>query len=166
MSGFILAINKQIINYQYGNVVIEPTKATQSNIYIKQADKVIGSIRNIPGILGAVQHYKSGVKITYNKNKKGNNVKNISASLFSIKPSEESKVLKINSHIVSGRYLKSRDRNKILIGREISGGFGATFDMKSLGGVKVGDEVYVHYPNGVNRKYEVVGIFSTKNFFG
>ncbi len=164
MSGFILAINKQIINYQYGNVVIEPTKATQSNIYIKQADKVIGSIRNIPGILGAVQHYKSGVKITYDKNKKGNNVKNISASLFSIKPSEESKVLKINSHIVSGRYLKSRDRNKILIGREISGGFGATFDMKSLGGVKVGDEVYVHYPNGVNRKYEVVGIFSTKNF--
>jgi len=164
MSGLIITINNQIINYQYGNIVIEPSKESVSDAYIKQADKTLSDVKKIPGIVGAVQHYKSGVKITYDREKKGINVKDISGYLLSIIPSEESKVLKINSKIVSGRYLEDGDRGKILLGREISGGFGATFDMKSLGGVKVGEEVYVYYSNGISRKYEVAGIFATKSF--
>lgn len=164
MSGLISTVNGQIMDYQYGNIVIEPSKESESDGYIKQANRTLDDIRSIPGITGAVQHYKSGVKITYDQKKEGTNIKDISGYLFSIIPSEESKVLKINSKIVSGRYLEDGDRNKILLGREISGGFGATFDMKSLGGVKVGDEVYVYYPNGISRNYEVVGIFATKNF--
>jgi len=164
MSGLITTVNGQIINYQYGNIVIEPSKESASDAYIKQADRKLEYIRSIPGVIGAVQHYKSGVKITYDQKKEGTNVKDVSAYLFSIIPSEESKVLKVNSKIVSGRYLEDGDRNKIVLGREISGGFGATFDMKSLGGVNVGEEVYVYYPNGISRKYEVVGIFATKSF--
>ena len=164
MSGLITTIDTQVINYQYGNIVIEPSKESASDAYIKQADRKLEDIRSIPGVTGAVQHYKSGVKITYDQKKEGTNVKDVSAYLFSIIPSEESRVLKVNSKIVSGRYLEDGDRNKIVLGREISGGFGATFDMKSLGGVNVGEDVYVYYPNGISRKYEVVGIFATKSF--
>jgi putative ABC transport system permease protein len=164
MSGLITTVNGQIIDYQYGNIVIEPSKESESDAYIKQSNKKLADIRSIPGVTGAIAHYKSGVKITYDQKKEGVNVKDFSGYLFSIIPSEESKVLKINSKIISGRYLEDGDRNKILLGREISGGFGATFDLKSLGGVKVGDEVHVYYPNGISREYEVVGIFATKNF--
>lgn len=164
MSGLITTINNQIIDYQYGNIVIEPTKESESDVYIKQASRILDDIKSIPGVIGAVEHYKSGVSITYDPKKEGTNVKNGSWYIYSIVPSEESKVLKINSQIVSGRYLEDGDRNKILLGREISGGFKATLDRTSLGGVKVGDEVYVYYSNGINRKYTVVGIFATKNF--
>ena len=164
MSGVINTIDDHIIDYQYGNIVVEPSKESKSDTYIKQANQTLDNIRSIPGITGAVQHYKTGVKITYDQKKEGTNVKDFNGYLFSIIPSEEPKVLEIKSKIVSGRYLEDGDRNKILLGREISGGFGATFENKSLGGVKVGDEVYVHYLNGIVRKYEVVGIFATKSF--
>lgn len=164
MSGLISTINNQIINYQYGNIVIEPSKESESDVYIKQASKTLNDIKSIPGVAGAVQHYKSGVSITYDPKKEGTNIKNGSWYVYSIIPSEESKILDIKSKIVSGRYLEDGDRNKILVGREISGGFKATLERTSLGGVKIGDEVYVYYPNGINRKYEVAGIFATKNF--
>ncbi|MDD3607343.1 MAG: FtsX-like permease family protein [Candidatus Moranbacteria bacterium] len=164
MSGFIITINNQIIDYQYGNIVIEPTKESESDNFIKQADKTLNDIRSIPGVAGAVGHYKSGVKITYDPKKEGTNVKDGSWYAYSIVPSEESKVLDIKSKIVAGRYLEDDDRNQILLGREISGGFNATLEKMSLGGVKVGDEVYVYYPNGINRKYTVVGILATRNF--
>ncbi|MFZ2226520.1 MAG: FtsX-like permease family protein [Candidatus Moraniibacteriota bacterium] len=164
MSGLISAVNSQTIDYQYGNIVIEPSKESESDAYIKQAEKTLDNIKSIPGVTGAVEHYKSGVGIAYDPKKEGTNVKNGSWYLYSIVPSEESKVLKINSKIVSGRYLEDGDRNKILIGREISGGFNATLERTSLGGVNVGDEVYVSYPNGISRKYTVVGIFASKSF--
>jgi putative ABC transport system permease protein len=124
----------------------------------------VDDIKSMPGVIGAVQHYKEGVEITYDPKKEGTNVKNFSGYLYSIIPSEEPSALKINSKIVSGRYLEDGDRDKILLGREISGGFKATLERASLGGVQVGDEVYVSYPNGINRKYTVAGIFATKSF--
>ncbi|HOW60192.1 MAG TPA: FtsX-like permease family protein [Candidatus Moranbacteria bacterium] len=164
MSGLIKTINNQVIDYQYGNIVIEPTKESESDNYIKQANQTLNDIRSIPGVIGAVEHYKEGVKITYDQKKEGTNVKDFSGYLYSVIPSEESNVLKINSKIVSGRYLEDGDRGKILLGREISGGFEATLERASLGGVRVGDEVYVYYPNGISRKYTVAGIFATKSF--
>ncbi|HBI33788.1 MAG TPA: hypothetical protein DEA43_03180 [Candidatus Moranbacteria bacterium] len=164
MGGLIVAINNQIMDYQYGNIVIEPTKESESDNFIKQAEKTLNDIRSIPGIVGAIQHYKSGVKITYDPKKEGINIKDGSWYAYSIIPSEESKILDVKSKIVAGRYLEDGDSNQILLGREISGGFNATLERMSLGGVNVGDEVYVYYPNGINRKYTVAGIFATKNF--
>ena len=164
ISGLISLVNDQLISYQYGNIVIEPTKNSANETYIKQADKKLGEIKSVSGIIGAVKHYKSGAMITFDWDKNGKDVKNGNWYVYSVNPSDEAKVLDIKSKIVAGRYLEGGDRNKIVLGREISGGFGATFDMKSLGGAKPGDEVYVYYPNGVVRKYEVTGIFVTENF--
>lgn len=164
ISGLISLVNGQIISYQHGNIVIEPNKDSANSIYIKQADKKLGEIRNVTGVVGAVKHYKSGALITFDYDKDGKDIKNGNWYLYSVEPSEEVKVLDMKSKIVAGRYLEDGDRDKIVLGREISGDFGATFDMKSLGGAKPGDEVQVHYPNGISRKYEVAGIFATKNF--
>ena len=47
------------------------------------------------------------------------------------------------------------------MGREISGGFGATLEVQSLKGAHVGDEVTISYQNGVVRKYTIKGIYTT-----
>jgi len=164
ISGLISLVNGQLISYQYGNIMIEPNKDSANSIYIKQADKKLGEIRNVTGVVGAVKHYKSGALITFDHDKDGKDIKNGNWYLYSVEPSEEVKVLDMKSKIVAGRYLENGDRDKIVLGREISGDFGATFDMKSLGGAKPGDKVQVYYPNGISRKYEVAGIFATKNF--
>ncbi|MBN1374824.1 MAG: FtsX-like permease family protein, partial [Dehalococcoidia bacterium] len=65
------------------------------------------------------------------------------------------------SYMVAGRYLDQDDRNQIIMGREISGGYNASYEQSSLKGAKVGDEVTVAYENGVVRTYTIKGIFVT-----
>jgi len=47
------------------------------------------------------------------------------------------------------------------MGREISGGYGASFQISSLKGALVGDEVTIAYGNGVKRTYKIKGIYNT-----
>lgn len=164
MSGLVDSVNKQIVDLQYGNIVIEPTKKTGSDEYIRQVGQKMAAIRKIPGIAAAADHYKAGVKITYDAGKDGNDIKEGNWQLTSIVPSDDRQVFKTAEYIVAGRFLEDGDRDKIVLGREVSGGYGSTFEQKSLQGADVGDDVYVYYPNGLSRKYEVVGIFATKNF--
>jgi putative ABC transport system permease protein len=65
--------------------------------------------------------------------------------------------------MVSGKYLEKNDRDKIILGREVSGGYGAAFENEGLGGVDTGDKIDVIFGNGIKREYEIKGIFSTKN---
>jgi putative ABC transport system permease protein len=163
ISGTIDTVDNQVIKYQIANVEIEPSKESAIDDYIKQADKKIADIESVPGVVGVVSHYKEATKITFDQNEDGHNVKDGSWYVYSVDPAKEPKVLDIKSHIVAGRYLEDGDRNKIVLGREISGGYNATLEKRSLGDVKVGENIYVYYSNGVVRKYEVVGIFVTKN---
>jgi putative ABC transport system permease protein len=163
MTGVMDSLNHQMVDFQYGNIVIEPNKKTESEAYLKQVRQKLDDIQAIPGIVGAVAHSKEGAKVTFDPEKDGNDVKEGNWMLYAIDPQAEKKVLKYADHIVSGRYLENSDRGKILLGREITGGFDAILENKSLKGVRVGDEVFVHYSNSVVRKYEVAGIFATKN---
>jgi putative ABC transport system permease protein len=62
--------------------------------------------------------------------------------------------------MVAGKYLEESDRDQIMMGKEISGGFGASLEVQSLKGASVGDEVTVYYRNGVTRDYTIKGIYS------
>jgi putative ABC transport system permease protein len=77
-------------------------------------------------------------------------------------PEKEKAVTDIYKSIVDGEFLHENDRNKVIIGKEVAGGYGGSLDHLSLN-VKVGDDIEVAYSNGVTRKYEVKGIFSTKS---
>ena len=64
-------------------------------------------------------------------------------------------------YMVSGKFLDESDRDQVIMGREISGGFGASLEVQSLKGAKVGDEITIKYQNGVTRKYKIKGIYAT-----
>jgi ABC-type lipoprotein release transport system permease subunit len=65
--------------------------------------------------------------------------------------------------MIEGSFLEVMDRNKIIIGKEIAGGYGGSLDHLSLGNILIGDTVDVKFSNGIKRSYIVKGIFSVKN---
>ena len=72
-------------------------------------------------------------------------------------------VTDIESAIISGEFLSRPDRGEIILGREVSGGFGALMESRSLGGVEVGDTVELTV-NGVTQEFRVKGIYTTRYF--
>ncbi|MDD2681257.1 MAG: FtsX-like permease family protein [Patescibacteria group bacterium] len=155
--GIVEAINQQAIDYQYANIVIEPSPDDR---YID--NKAMGMIKSIPGVVGSSAHYIDKSVIEYDAFNDGKDIKRGQWALKSINPIDEKNVTKIHDAIIEGSYLEERDTNKILIGKEVSGGHGGNLEYLSLG-VSVGDKINVTFANGIRRLYEVKGIFSTKS---
>lgn len=68
--GIVEAINKESINNQYGNIVIEPAI---DEMYIKNKE-AIKLIKTIPGVLGSSDHYIDSTIISYDERKDGNEI--------------------------------------------------------------------------------------------
>jgi len=156
--GIVEAINKEAVDNQYSNIVIEPAIDEK---YINNKD-AIRQIETIPKIIGVSSHYIDNPIVKYDEHKDNKDVKSSRWILKSINPPDEKKVTKIHESIIEGSFLETTDRNQILIGKEIAGGYGGDLDHLSLG-VSVGDEIDVFFNNGINRSYIVKGIFSTKS---
>lgn len=156
--GLTEAMNKQTVENTFANIIIEPR---EDEDYIIRAPLLQERINNIPGVIGSACHYVVPAAVTYDENKDGEDVKTTQCLVNSIDPEQEIRVTKIHQNMVAGEYLDESDRQKIILGREISGGYGAQLPIKSLEGVKIGDEITVTFNNGVQRDYEVKGIFST-----
>ncbi len=156
--GIVQAINNEAINNQYSNIVITPAV---DDIYIKKSHTE-QRISSLPGVDGVAVHYVNQSIIEYDKNKDGDDIQKGHWTIKSITPKEEEKVTDIYKSMVAGSYLKATDRDQIIIGRDISGGYGSDLEYLSLG-VKVGDQVDVYFSNGIERTYTVKGIFKTKN---
>lgn len=158
--GIIHAMNVQSINNILGNIVIEPR---EDKTYIEQITNIENLINDVPGVIGVSAHYMNNSIISYDAEKNGKNVESGSWAVKSINIEDEIKTTDIHKSMVAGEYLSKLDKDKIIIGKDISGGFGTAFENTSLGGVKIGDEIKVRFNNGLERKYEVKGIFSTKS---
>ncbi len=156
--GIVEAINTQSIDNQYGNIVIEP--ATDER-YINNSN-AIELITTIPGITGSSAHYVENLVIKYDERNDRKDIKSGRWTLKSITPSDEKSVTKIHESMIEGSFLEATDRDEIMIGKEVAGGYGGTLDHMSLG-VSVGDEVDVYFSNGIKRSYTVKGIFGTKS---
>jgi putative ABC transport system permease protein len=100
--------------------------------------------------------------IKYDKYNDGKDIKNGRWLLKSINPSDEKNVTKIHESIIAGSYLEANDKDQIMLGKEVAGGYGGDLDYLSLG-VVVGDEIDVTFSNGIKRSYTVKGVFSTKS---
>jgi putative ABC transport system permease protein len=85
------------------------------------------------------------------------------ATVYGVDPTEESFVTGIEGAMVSGEYLSKLDRDEIILGREVSGGFGALMVSRSLDGVEVGDTVEVTI-QGKTKEFRVKGIYTTLYF--
>ncbi len=146
--GVTEATNNQVINSLYSNIVIEPKKDAK---YISDVYSLEQKIKNIPGVAGISAQYVTGATLSF-EDKHG------TWTVRSIDPDDEMKVTTNYNFLIAGKYLSRLDRNEILLGKEIAGGYGGDLDYSSLG-VKVGDNIDVLYNNGVKKSYRVKGIF-------
>ena len=123
MSSILLGLtdtmNNQAIDNMFGHIVIEPE---EDEAYIKQLDYHRALIDGTPGVVGSSAHYVVGASIRYDENNDGEGVRTGNWSLKSVNPDDEERVTEIHRTMVAGEYLNASDRNKIVLGKEISGG--------------------------------------------
>jgi len=163
LSGAVNLIWVQTKSNYVANIVVQPGKDQwgKKEEYIKQVSLLKRKIDAIPGVEGCSSRYTTGAIIEYDPDKTGRDIRTISWSVKSINPTEEVRISDLHNFMVAGEYLDESDRDQIMMGREITGGFGASLEVQSLKGAKVGDEVTVFYHNGVVRKYTIKGIYAT-----
>ncbi len=149
------------INYQYGEVIIEPKTGDR---YITQTDDIVNYLKDFYCIKSITYRLRTGATLLNDKNGDGRDVAKFSAGVIGINPTIDNKSIDIKSNLVSGRYLKNDDYGKAILGTDIAGGYGSSVFPDDLEGVRVGDTVTAEYGNGIKRDYEIVGIFKTKNF--
>jgi len=139
-----------VIDYAYGNIVIEPM---EDNAYINNADNVLQKVRSINGVTGAAKRLEAGASLSYKR-------KIVGATIQGLVPKDEADVSSYPDIISDGEFLGELSRDDIIIGAMIAGtGFGAEI-YDNLGEVKVGTLINVTYGNGVNKTYKVRGIMT------
>ena len=158
MNGAISKVYQQAKENYVSNFVITPAIDQK---YITQAQQLETSISSIPGVISCSARYAQPAVIRYDPDKDNLNVHEKAWTIKSINPADELKVTNLQSYMIAGRYLDQDDRDQIIMGREISGGYSASYEQSSLKGAQVGEEVTIAYENGVVRKYKIKGIFVT-----
>jgi len=156
--GIVEAINKEAIDNQYGNIIIEPA---QDDVYIENKN-IVKQIKTLPGVLGVSAHYLDNPVVKYDERNDNKDVQSGRWLLKSIDPKEEKQVTKIESAIIDGSFLNADDRDQVVIGKEIAGGYGGDLEHLSLG-ASIGDEIDIYFSNGTKRRYTIKGVFSTKS---
>ena len=122
LAGVTAQFNKLRVDFQTGDVVIEPREEQR---YIEDASALQKKIESLPEVTGTSARLKSSGSFRYKE--------------------------------------KEPDRGEIILGREVSGGFGGLMESRSLGGVEVGDRVEVTI-QGRTKEFRVKGIYSTLFF--
>ena len=155
ISGVVETFNAQSIDFDTGNLVIEPREGSQ---YIDDATGLQKKVERVPGITGTSPRTAAGVTYFY----KG---RNTASTLYGITPEDERSVTRIADFMTDGEFLSNGDTDAIIMGATLAGTEGEEAGgLPSLQGVRVGDPVEVAYPNGETRTYRVKGIFETQSF--
>jgi putative ABC transport system permease protein len=151
------------INYQYGEVIIEPEEGDK---YIKNTNNLIDKIKDFYYVKNLTAHLQTGATLKNDKYNDGRDVATMEAVVIGIDPETENDSIDLKNKLVEGRYLKKGDYSKALLGADVAGGYGTSVFPKDLEGVRVGDKVVAEYngSNKIRREYEIVGIYKTKNF--
>jgi putative ABC transport system permease protein len=156
MGTLITQYYQQIIDYQYGDVIIVPQ---DRQTFIDNAASLVDRLQMIPGVGGVSSRFTTGVTITNPKNGIFQ-----PESLTAFNPDDEKTVTRYSQKIIDGDFLSKDDTDKIFIGVLLAGNTDVTKDkLPSLGGIRVGDLVTVSYNNGVVKTYRVKGIYQTDN---
>jgi putative ABC transport system permease protein len=157
LSGFSDGIIRSMVETTTAHLVVTPQEEPIKKEYIIDQASVRAGIETIPGIEATTAHYQLGGSFAYDKEQDGV-FTYVSAPIIAINQSEEKAVLSVADNIVSGEFPDTLQKDEIILGANLAGGFG-TEQSTDLGGVMVGDTVLVVYGNGVSRTYTVRGIF-------
>ena len=153
LAGVTAQFNKLLVDFQTGDVVIEPREEQR---YIEDASALQKKIESLPEVTGTSARLKSSGSFRYKEKEMG-------ATVYGVNPTEESFVTGLEGAMISGEFLSKPDRGEIILGREVSGGFGGLMESRSLGGVEVGARVEVTI-QGRTKEFRVKGIYSTLFF--
>jgi putative ABC transport system permease protein len=159
--GISVTMDNGKINYQYGEVIIEPEEGDK---YIKNTNDVIDAIQDFYYVSSVAPHLRTGGMLKNDKYNDGRDVAEFSAGIIGVNPQIENKSVDLESHMIEGRYLQEGDYGKAILGSDLAGGYGSSVFPDDLEGVRTGDKITVDYDNDVTREYEIVGIYKTKNF--
>ncbi|MBE9505507.1 MAG: ABC transporter permease [Chloroflexi bacterium] len=159
MSGVVDSIHTAVKENYVGNIVVEPTSDEH---YIERVAQLEELIETTPGVVACSPRYSVGATVTYRPDEDDESVRQVSWPMQSFDPGKEKQVTHLHEWLVAGEFLDERDRDQILLGREVSGGYGAEVVLQSLRGIEVGDELWVSFGNGIKRTYTVKGIIATK----
>lgn len=161
LSGVVDALDKQVVDNLFSNIVIEPQEEPTRKDFIIHPEKLQRQIEDIPGVVATARRYKLGGTMAYDKERKREFI-SVSGEIIGIDPEQEKQVTGIAQKVIDGQYLEDLRKGDILLGAELAGGYGGTEEYNSLGGAGVGDKVRVTFSNGVVRDYKVKGIFRTQ----
>jgi putative ABC transport system permease protein len=155
ITGAIKLYEQQTIEYQSGNIIIEPKEDAE---YIDDLENLLARVNRVPGVLRAAPHYDIGGVLKF----KGNR---LPSSIIAIRPRDETVVTGISKKMAEGQYLGDGDTGVIVIGKLVAGHEDQSEDfLPSLGGVTTGDTIDVEFTNGIIHTYRVKGIFETKSY--
>ncbi len=159
--GISTTMDEGKINYQYGEVTIEPRPGDK---YIKNTNDVIDAIQDFYYVRSIATHLRTSATLKNDKYNDGRDVAQFGAGVVGIDPEIENDSIDLKSHIIEGKCLEKGDYGKALLGADIAGGYGSSPFPEDLEGVRTGDKITAIYGNDVVRDYEIVGIYKTKNF--
>ncbi len=157
--GITEALNKNKIDYQYGEVFIEPAPGEE---YVKDYKQIKALLKDDPRVKSIAPTLKIGANFINEKNKDGRDEEEVPAILESWDPDEDT-VFDIEKYIVDGRMLDPNASGEIILGSYLAGGYGPSAYPKDLGSVRPGQKIRVDFA-GLSREYEIVGIYKTKDF--
>jgi putative ABC transport system permease protein len=153
LAGVTLKFNELMVDYQTGNVVVEPKEEAR---YIENASALQKKIESLPEVVGTSARLKATGNFRYKE-------KEIGGTVYGIDPADETFVTGLEGAMISGEFLSRPDRGEVILGREVSGGYGALMESRSLGGVEVGDTIELTV-SGKTREFRVKGIYTTLFF--
>ena len=159
--GIAATMDSGKINYQYGEVIIEPKTGDK---YIKNTNDVIDGIQDFYYVSSVTAHLRTVATLKNDKYNDGRDVAQFESGVIGINPEVENDSIDLKSHIIEGRFLEKGDYGKALLGSDIAGGYGSSVFPEDLEGVRTGDVITAEYNNDINLEYEIVGIYKTKNF--
>jgi putative ABC transport system permease protein len=157
LSGFSDGIIRSMVETTTAHLAVLPQEEPVTKEYIIDQASVRAGIETIPGIIATAGHYQLGGSFAYDKDNNGV-FTYVSAPVIAVQQEEEKAVLSVADHMVSGDFPDTLQKDEIILGANLAGGFG-TEQTTDLGGVVAGDTVSVVYANGVRRTYTVRGVF-------
>lgn len=157
LSGFSDGIMRSMIDTSTAHIIVIPQQEPTRKDFILDSNSVRAQIQTIPGVISTASHYQLGGSFAYDKENNGK-FKYVSAPIIGVTQSEEKNVLTVSENMVSGEFPDNLNKDEIILGANLSGGFG-TKQTNDLGGAVVGHKVQVTYANGITRIYTIRGIF-------
>ena len=163
LSGVTNTLDEQQVNTLFANIVIDPE---EDEYYLDHVGQIEKRVKQVAGVAEVSSHLNSNAFIEYQwweKDSPSDKGKSGNWTVIGIDSQQEVGVTTIHENIIEGSYLDEGDRDKIVLGIEIAGNDGAqTSPFLTLGGAQVGDKVRLTYPNGIQREYQVKGIFQAR----